>query len=76
MLHNMQLRVTELIDRMQEGSILEALLTVNDDLHSVFVRFERYLKNSGVAASSSAGGAAPAVSTVGEATTSMNEVCA
>ncbi|KAL5473071.1 hypothetical protein EMCRGX_G027512 [Ephydatia muelleri] len=43
--HSMQVRVSDLIGRVADEIILEALLMMNDDLNSVFVRYERFVKN-------------------------------
>ena len=38
----MQSRVADLIERCQDEIILESTLQINDELNSVFVRYERY----------------------------------
>lgn len=43
--HSMQSRVADLIERVQDEVILESTLQINDELNSVFVRYERYLGN-------------------------------
>jgi hypothetical protein len=43
--HSMQSRVADLIERCQDEIILESTLQINDELNSVFVRYERYLRN-------------------------------
>lgn len=45
----MQLRVSGLIERCQDEIILESTLLINDDLNTLFVRYERWLKNSAAA---------------------------
>ena len=37
--------MSDLIGRVADEIILEALLMMNDDLNSVFVRYERFVKN-------------------------------
>lgn len=37
----MQSRVADLIERVQDEVILESTLQINDELNSVFVRYER-----------------------------------
>ena len=39
--HSMQSRVADLIERVQDEIILESTLQINDELNSVFVRYER-----------------------------------
>ena len=39
--HSMQSRVADLIERCQDEIILESTLQINDELNSVFVRYER-----------------------------------
>ena len=46
MVHSMQLRVAGLIERCQDEIILESTLLINDDLNTLFVRYDRWLKNS------------------------------
>ena len=41
--HSMQSRVADLIERCQDEIILESTLQINDELNSVFVRYERYV---------------------------------
>ena len=41
----MQLRVSDLIGRVADEIVLEALLMMNDELNSVFMRYERFVKN-------------------------------
>jgi len=41
----MQLRVAGLIERCQDEIILESTLMMNDDLNTLFVRYDRWLKN-------------------------------
>lgn len=43
--HSMQVRVSDLIGRVADEIVLEALLMMNDELNSVFVRYERFIKN-------------------------------
>ena len=38
----MQSRVADLIERCQDEIVLESTLQINDELNSVFVRYERY----------------------------------
>ena len=40
-MHNMQSRVADLIERVQDEVILESTLQINDELNSVFVRYDR-----------------------------------
>jgi hypothetical protein len=40
--HSMQSRVADLIERCQDEIILESTLQINDELNSVFVRYERW----------------------------------
>ena len=44
-MHSMQVRVSDLIGRVADEIVLEALLMMNDELNSVFVRYERFIKN-------------------------------
>lgn len=62
MVHNMQLRVAGLIERCQDEIILESTLVINDELNSLFVRYDRWLKNSAAAK------AKPGPEAVGETT--------
>lgn len=39
--HSMQSRVADLIERCQDEIVLESTLQINDELNSVFVRYER-----------------------------------
>lgn len=48
-LHNMQTRVAGLIERCQDEVVLEGTLIINDDLNTLFVRYERWLRNSAAA---------------------------
>ena len=41
----MQVRVSDLIGRVADEIILEALLMMNDELNSVFMRYDRFIKN-------------------------------
>lgn len=47
----MQLRVAGLIERCQDEIVLESTLVINDDLNTLFVRYERWLRNSAAAKS-------------------------
>ena len=49
MVHNMQLRVAGLIERCQDEIVLESTLIINDDLNTLFVRYDRWLRNSAAA---------------------------
>ncbi len=42
----MQVRVAGLIERCQDEIILESTLVINDDLNTLFVRYDRWLRNS------------------------------
>ena len=73
----MQTRVAGLIERCQDEVVLEGTLVINDDLNTLFVRYDRWLKNSAAAK----GQALPddqgtSVSPNGVATTTLMEVCA
>ena len=72
----MQTRVAGLIERCQDEVVLEGTLVINDDLNTLFVRYDRWLKNSAAAK----GQALPddqgtSVSSNGVATTTLMEVC-
>ena len=56
----MQLRVSGLIERVQDEIILESTLVINDDLNTLFVRYDRWLRNSAAAKAQANGGTAPA----------------
>ena len=45
----MQTRVAGLIERCQDEVVLEGTLIINDDLNTLFVRYERWLRNSAAA---------------------------
>ena len=45
----MQTRVAGLIERCQDEVVLEGTLIINDDLNTIFVRYERWLRNSAAA---------------------------
>ena len=45
MVHEMQLRVAALIERCQDEIILESTLVMNDDLNTLFVRYDRWIRN-------------------------------
>lgn len=49
MVHDMQLRVAGLIERCQDEIVLESTLFINDDLNTLFVRYDRWLRNSAAA---------------------------
>ncbi len=49
MVHSMQLRVAGLIERCQDEIVLESTLIINDELNSLFVRYDRWLRNSAAA---------------------------
>ena len=51
MVHDMQIRVAGLIERCQDEIVLESTLLINDDLNTLFVRYDRWLKNSAAAKS-------------------------
>jgi hypothetical protein len=76
--HSMQSRVADLIERCQDEIILESTLQINDELNSVFVRYERYLGNrEALQQASQEGAVQPQVKAGGEggvATTSLSEV--
>ena len=69
----MQLRVAGLIERVTDEVVLEGTLVINDDLNSIFVRFDRWLKNDS-AAKASASPETGTVTTGNVATTSLTEV--
>ena len=79
MVHEMQLRVATLIERCQDEIILETTLTMNDDLNMLFVRYDRWLRNSEAARAKSgpSGEATTTLETAGGvqvATTCLNTV--
>jgi hypothetical protein len=78
--HSMQSRVADLIERCQDEIILESTLQINDELNSVFVRYERYLGNrEALQQASQEGAVQPQVKAGGEggvATTSLSEPAA
>lgn len=72
----MQLRVAGLIERVTDEVVLEGTLIINDELNSIFVRYDRWLKNDSAAkAATSSEGDATTVTAGGVATTSLTEVC-
>lgn len=72
----MQTRVAGLIERCQDEVVLEGTLIINDDLNTLFVRYERWLKNSAAAKGQPLpDDQSTTVSTNGVATTSLMEVC-
>jgi hypothetical protein len=78
--HSMQSRVADLIERCQDEIILESTLQINDELNSVFVRYERYLRNREALQQSSQQAGEQALSEParegGVATTSLSEPAA
>lgn len=73
-LHAMQSRVSGIIGRVTDEIVLESTLQINDELNSVFVRFDRYLRNREAAQSgSTAQPGAPTTATGEVATTSLIE---
>lgn len=70
----MHARVASLIERCTDEVVLESTLVINDDLNSLFVRYDRWLKNSVAAKASSAQDESTTVSAAGVATTSLMEV--
>ena len=75
-LHNMQTRVAGLIERCQDEVVLEGTLVINDDLNTLFVRYERWLRNSAAAKGTAlpSGDQGTVVAPNGEAMTSLTEV--
>lgn len=71
--HNMQLRVSGLIEGCQDEIILESTLLINDDLNTLFVRYDRWLKNSAAVKAPLPGSQDAPATTVGQhtATTSL-----
>ncbi len=65
MVHEMQLRVAGLIERCQDEIILESTLVMNDDLNTLFVRYDRWLKNCEAARGKNPSSSATTVETVG-----------
>ena len=55
MVHNMQLKVAGLIERCQDEIVLESTLIINDDLNTLFVRYDRFLRNSAAARAGQSG---------------------
>ena len=70
--HSMQTRVASLIELCSDEIVLESTLVINDDLNTLFVRYERWLKNS--AAAKSEQRQDTLVSSTGVATTNLIEV--
>ena len=71
--HNMQLRISSLIERCQDEIILESTLIINDDLNTLFVRYDRWLKNSAAVKSILAGEQqGPPISVAEHATTTTS----
>ena len=70
--HSMQTRVASLIEHCSDEIVLESTLVINDDLNTLFVRYERWLKNS--AAAKSEQRQDTLVSSTGVATTNLIEV--
>ena len=71
----MQTRVAGLIERCQDEVVLEGTLVINDDLNSIFVRYERWLRNSAAAKGTPLpDDQGTLVAPNGEATTSLTEV--
>jgi len=77
-LHSMQTRVADLIGRCTDEVVLESTLQINDELNTVFVRYERWLRNMEAAKSGTVGGEPTQPETTqvanGVATTSLTEV--
>ena len=67
----MHARLAALIGGCSDEIVLESTLVINDELNSLFVRYDRWLRNS-AAAKSEVG--ATLVSSTGVATTNMSEV--
>jgi len=76
-LHSMQTRVADLIGRCTDEVVLESTLQINDELNTVFVRYERWLRNMEAAKSGTVGGEPTQPETTqvanGVATTSLTE---
>lgn len=68
----MQTRVASLIEHCTDEIVLESTLVINDDLNSLFTRYDRWLKNS--AAAKSEDGHGTLISSTGVATTELLEV--
>lgn len=72
----MQTRVAGLIERCTDEIVLESTLVINDDLNTLFVRYDRWLKNSAAAKAGSTHqqDEGTLVSSTGVATTTLTEV--
>ncbi len=64
-------RLGNLIGGCSDEIILESTLVINDELNSLFVRYERWLKNS--AAAKAQGNTGTLVSSTGVATTDLSQ---
>ncbi|XP_064406991.1 TOM1-like protein 2 [Halichondria panicea] len=69
-LHSMHGRLAKLIGGCSDEIVLESTLVINDELNSLFVRYERWLRNSAAAKSEEGN---TLVSSTGVATTSLSE---